>query len=125
MELNNFGGTVKSSLITISHNNTPVLLNIYTKDGAIHFDYAPENLTPAAEALILEVARLQSAVGNVRGTVEYLSTKAFAERLGMSPGYFRELRMKDRLPVPDAMIADRPGWLPATVDRWKAGRAKA
>lgn len=59
---------------------------------------------------------------NVGGTVEYLTTKAFAERVGLRPGWVRQLRMAGMLPEPDAMTGDQPGWKPETVDRWKAER---
>jgi predicted DNA-binding transcriptional regulator AlpA len=51
-------------------------------------------------------------------TIRYLSRPQIAERIGVK----RDTLNKYQLPKPDALIADLPGWLPATIDAWQATR---
>lgn len=54
--------------------------------------------------------------------IVYLNFTGIAEKTGMSSGYLRQLRIQGKLPEPDAMTGDNPGWLPATIEKWAATR---
>ena len=48
----------------------------------------------------------------------YLSRSEVAARIGVKP----DTLGRYKLPEPDAMIGSVRGWLPATIDKWHAGR---
>lgn len=48
----------------------------------------------------------------------YLNLTEFAERIDIA----RDTLAKYRLPPHDAMIGDRRGWLPSTIDEWNDAR---
>jgi len=50
--------------------------------------------------------------------IRYLSRPEVATRIGVQ----RATIARYRLPPPDAYLGRLPGWLPATIDRWDAGR---
>ncbi|WP_235871037.1 hypothetical protein [Rhodococcus spongiicola] len=52
-------------------------------------------------------------------TTVYLSRTEVAERAGVHRDSLKE---SYHLPPPDAMIGDRRGWLPETIDAWMAAR---
>lgn len=54
--------------------------------------------------------------------ITYLNFTGIAEKTGISSGYLRQLRIQDKLPAPDAMVGEYPGWLPATIEAWSAAR---
>jgi predicted DNA-binding transcriptional regulator AlpA len=51
-------------------------------------------------------------------TIRYLNAREFAERIGVG----RNTLWQYKLPPPDAMIGDRKGWLPQTIDAWQERR---
>lgn len=51
--------------------------------------------------------------------IVYLTMADIAERLEMSHGWLRQLRLQGRLPDPDAKIGPRVGWLPETIAKWQ------
>ena len=50
--------------------------------------------------------------------IVYLSTTDIAVRLGVTHSAVSQMKRRGRLPVPDALIADRYGWTEATVTAW-------
>jgi hypothetical protein len=52
------------------------------------------------------------------GPAVYLSRPELAARIGVAADSVG----KYKLPPPDAMVGNRPGWLPETVDEWNASR---
>lgn len=50
--------------------------------------------------------------------IEYLSRTGVAQRIGVKRGTVDRYK----LPPADAVIGDRKGWLPSTIDRWNAAR---
>ena len=50
--------------------------------------------------------------------IVYLSTSDIAKRLGVSTAAVSQLKIRGRLPEPDAQISDRYGWTEATFDKW-------
>lgn len=55
-----------------------------------------------------------------RETVVLLDYAAISERTGLKPDVLRLWKSRDKMPQPDYMIAQSPGWLPATIDAWIA-----
>lgn len=53
-------------------------------------------------------------------TVRYLNKAEFAQRIGIQPDSLHSKKYK--LPPEDAVIGDRKGWLPSTVDKWNENR---
>ena len=43
---------------------------------------------------------------------------SIAERIDVEPAVVRLWRSRNKLPEPDFMIAQSPGWLPATIEEW-------
>ena len=54
--------------------------------------------------------------------IVYLSTTDIAVRLGVTHSAVSQMKRRGRLPVPDAVIADRFGWLEKTIEMWEARR---
>jgi hypothetical protein len=50
--------------------------------------------------------------------IRYLNLTEFAARIDIE----RDTLSKYKLPDPDAIVGDRRGWLPATIDKWNAER---
>lgn len=50
--------------------------------------------------------------------IRYLNRAEFAERIGVK----RNTLWQYKLPPEDAIIGDRKGWLPETIDEWQARR---
>jgi len=50
--------------------------------------------------------------------IRYLSRAEFATRIGVKPDSLNHYP----LPEPDALIGERKGWLPATIDAWNRRR---
>jgi hypothetical protein len=50
--------------------------------------------------------------------IRYLNLTEFAQRINIE----RDTLSKYKLPVPDSIVGDRRGWLPATIDTWNASR---
>ena len=50
--------------------------------------------------------------------IVYLSTSDIAKRLGVSTAAVSQLKLRGRLPEPDAQISDRDGWTEETIERW-------
>lgn len=55
-----------------------------------------------------------------RGTVVLMDYAAIAERTGLEPTVIRLWKSRGKMPEPDFMIAQSPGWLPETIDAWVA-----
>jgi len=53
---------------------------------------------------------------------ELLDMPAVARRLGIAPSTVRKYRSSGRLPAPDVMLGQSPGWAPATIDAWVTQR---
>lgn len=53
-------------------------------------------------------------------TIRFLGVPEFADRIGVHRGTMNRLA----LPEPDAIIGDRRGWLPQTIDEWDAQRTR-
>lgn len=53
-----------------------------------------------------------------RRQTRYLDRVSFAERIGVKPATLNRYRM----PAPDAILGEKRGWLPKTVDAWNARR---
>lgn len=66
----------------------------------------------------------KSTIENWRPARRYLDQAGIADRLGLKAQSVRDLRERGRLPNPDALIGNRPGWLPETIDRWQADRKR-
>jgi len=57
--------------------------------------------------------------------IRYLSVSQVAERTGLSLNTVKSYsQIPGRMPQPDAMIGQVKGWLPETIDRWSARRAR-
>jgi len=54
--------------------------------------------------------------------IVYLSTTDIAVRLGVTHSAVSQMKRRGRLPVPDALIADRYGWTEKTIKAWEANR---
>ncbi len=54
--------------------------------------------------------------------IVYLSTTDIAVRLGVTHSAVSQMKRRGRLPVPDALIADRFGWTEKTIKAWEANR---
>ncbi len=54
--------------------------------------------------------------------IVYLSTQDIAARLGVTHSAVSQMKRRGRLPVPDALIADRCGWTEKTIQAWEANR---
>lgn len=52
--------------------------------------------------------------------ITFLSRQEFADRIGVTGNTIKRYK----LPPPDAMIGDRRGWLPETIDAWNARRPR-
>jgi len=50
--------------------------------------------------------------------MRYLGRTQVAHRIGVKPDTLNRYK----LPEPDAMVGDKPVWLPRTVDEWNARR---
>jgi predicted DNA-binding transcriptional regulator AlpA len=60
-------------------------------------------------------------------TKYYLSMAEVAEIVGVTPGTVRSLNSKGYMPPPDVIVgksraSSAPGWLPETIEVWKANR---
>lgn len=51
-------------------------------------------------------------------TVILMDYAAIAETTGLEPGVLRLWKNRGKMPEPDYMIAQSPGWLPATIEAW-------
>lgn len=53
-------------------------------------------------------------------TVVLMDYAAIAERTGQDAAVIRLWKSRGKLPEPDFMIAQSPGWLPQTIEAWTA-----
>jgi len=53
---------------------------------------------------------------------DYLDIAGAARHLRLKPGTVTRYRSWGRFPPPDTVWGRSPGWLPATLDEWKASR---
>jgi len=73
--------------------------------------YPPDDVVDA----VLDAAARKAAAA---GPTAYLSLREFAERIGVKPDTLHRYN----LPPADAIIGDRRGWRPETVDAWNVRR---
>jgi uncharacterized protein YjcR len=55
-----------------------------------------------------------------RGTVILMDYASIAERIDVEPAVVRLWKSRGKMPDPDFMIAQSPGWLPETITDWIA-----
>lgn len=53
-------------------------------------------------------------------TIVLMDYAAIAEATGVTHANLRLWKSRGKMPAPDYMIAQSPGWLPATIEAWKA-----
>ena len=56
-------------------------------------------------------------IGRVK---EYIGMRGVAALVGISPATVRSYRRYDRLPPPDVMVDDVPGWNESTIQQWQS-----
>jgi predicted DNA-binding transcriptional regulator AlpA len=53
-----------------------------------------------------------------RETVVLMDYAAIAERTGLEVQMLRLYKARGKMPAPDYMVSQSPGWLPETIEEW-------
>ena len=87
--------------------------------------YGPAENRPGRVSTPVAPAELGAELGLAWrwAPIPLLDLRGAAERLGVGYATIRRYRSQDgTFPEPDALLGQSPGWLPATLDRWKDSR---